>query len=176
MQFDRQAVLWTTAIIVVTGCFLLLVTRPQFERMGRLTALLASERVCRAGNANVEESLAKLRREVNSLAAETADFDRRIPDQEKLGSFLEDLTRLARGRDLIPETVEPGAPVRWSGLVARPVAFKVRGPLAAVCALVGDLERMPRLTRIERFEARLDRDVPGRVSAALDLRLFSRAS
>ena len=117
----------------------------------------------------------RLQHEVDSLTAHIADFDQRIPEQEMLGPFLEALARSAEEHKLRPDAIEPGAPIRCPGVVGLPIVFKVHGPFKDVYALVKDIEHTPRLTQVERFEAKSTDDKPGTVSAELHLRIFSRA-
>ena len=53
---------------------------------------------------------------------------------------------------------------------------RVRGSYPEIHDLMRRVERMDRLTRIDRFEARADEDNPTQVSAKVELSLFFLAS
>ena len=176
MRFDKLTVIWAGAVLAVTSGFLLLVTRPQAGRLCGLTGQIRTKQMEQVLGRHELETIETLEREVDELTARSADFEARIPQQEMLGAFLEDLARCAEARTLRPDSIKPGKPVPSSEVVALPIAFAVRGPFPAVCALIADIERMPRLTQIERFETRIDEEDPGRVWAEVSLRIFFRTS
>jgi Tfp pilus assembly protein PilO len=117
-----------------------------------------------------------LEQEVARLQDTTAAFNDQIPVGENLGTFLQDLGRIAEHRQVRLEQIEPGNAVPSDRVFALPVTFKVHGSFKRVFDLIQDIEKMPRLTLIERLETHADRDVSGEVTAQLKLRVYYRAA
>ena len=174
MRFDRQILMWTGGVVLLSAAFIVTVAMPQLKRMRELKVALSEERADSATNRMELQMMPRLQQEVATLTAQIADFDERIPEQEVLGSFLESLARSAEEHKLRPDAIEPGPPIRSAAVVALPIMFKVHGPFRDVWALVKDIEQMPRLTQIERFKTESTEDKSGIVSAELHIKIFSR--
>jgi Tfp pilus assembly protein PilO len=175
MKLDKESLLWTGLILAGTCGFLALVTRPQAAKLQRASTRLTREKADREASPAMLEAIDRLEGEVKTLSTETASFDAQLPTRDDLGAFLESLARRAEARGLRPQAVEPGKPVRSGGLAALPIGFTVQGSFASVHALIQDIEQMPRLTRVDRFEARMDEEQPESVVAEVDLRIFRRS-
>jgi len=176
MNLDKQTIAWTTGIIVVTIAFLSLVTWPQFDRICQSRERIQATRDNQQQGQETARAIADLQRELTELASETADFDLRVPDRERLDAFLREMARCAQARDVNPDNIEPGAPERAETVVALPIRFNVQGPFDAIHGLIQDIERMDRLACIDELGIETDRDDPGSVSANVALKIFFKAS
>ncbi len=176
MRLDKITIVWTVVVLAVTAGFLSLVTRPQLKRLSELGDQIQAKRTEQALGRQDVKAIEAMQQEADELMASATDFDGRIPKQESLGVFLEDLARLTEAHKLRPETIEPGKPVRSSKVVALPITFRIRGPFPAIHGLIQDIERMPRLTQVERFETETDPETPEIASAEVSLRIFFQAS
>lgn len=173
---DMRSAAWAFALLAATVAFTSWIVRPQVHRMRELASLTESERADLADRSASLEALARAEREVADLRVRTGDFADRIPDHPAMGGFLEDLARVVQKHRLQSEAVQPGDPLPAAETVALPIAVKVRGSFPAVFGLLQDLERMPRLTRVEHFAAKAEPDSPGTVSAEMTVRVFYRAA
>jgi Tfp pilus assembly protein PilO len=173
--WERQRVIWCVAIVLITTCFLALVTRPQMRRIRELHTQLGQDSSGLLTRADTAEAVSQAQSRLARLSEKTARFDDLLPDAPSIGTFLESLARIAQERRLRADFVEPGQPVREGEVTALPIAFKVRGTFPNVHALLQDIERMPRLTRIERLTTAAAEEHAGQVTAALDLKVFFRA-
>jgi len=176
MKSDKTTVIWAGAVVVATAGFLLLVTRPQVGRLRGLADQSRSAQAAQAMSRHDLRAIEELQQEVEELTARAANFDAQIPRHKTAAPFLGDLARFAEARKLRLARIEPGEPVRSAEIVALPIALRVRGPFPVVYGLIQDIERMTRLTRIDRFETEADDENSGSVSASVSLRIFFRAS
>lgn len=167
-----HSVWWTLAVGAAVTAYLLLAALPQAGRMKALSRGVSRQQAELAARAESLDALARANREVGALAERVADFNVRIPEQPLLGSFLEELARVAQDHKLQSDAIQPGEPVRSHEVVALPITLKVRGPFSAVHDLVRDIEQMPRLTRFEQFKVSADTERPGTVKADLSLKVF----
>jgi Tfp pilus assembly protein PilO len=175
MRLDKHTLLWTAGVVAVSAAFFLLVIRRDFQRVDRAMAELTSEAREHRHNVQERSASAVLQKQVNALVAQVANFETRVPQEEMLGSFVEDLARAAQKHQLRADAIEPAASVRSSQVSATPVTVKVRGSFPQVYALLRDLEHMPRLTQVERFKTQMLADKPGIVAAEIRLNVFYRS-
>ncbi len=172
-RWDWRSLLWAAMVLAGAAAFSLLVARPQMARARELATTVHNERADLAARYQSLDILAKSEKEAAALVARTADFDQRIPPEPLLGSFLEDLARVAQKRGLHSDTIQPGDQVRLAEVVALPLAVKLRGSFAGSHGLLQDIEQMPRLTRFDRLRVLTDPGHSG-VTAELNLRVFFR--
>ena len=177
MRFDRTTLMQTAGILAIPSLFFWLLACPQYLRMNELESQTASARQELKDGRNVLRAIAALEEELGDLEDEAAKFQGAIPDRKELGTFFQTLARFAQSHGLAPSQINPGSPVRSSGVGAIPVSFTVRGPFRAVHALIRDIEQMPRLTQFERFEVITgESEGSDSVLARVELRVFFRDS
>jgi len=175
-RWDSRSLVWAAAVLAVSAGYALLIAKPRIARARELNRELQSERA--ELNARVQwlEVIARAEKEAAVLATRTANFEERIPAGPQLGGFLEELARLAKKHDLQSDTIQPGEAVRLAEVNALPIIIKVRGSFAGLHALFQDMERMPRLTRVEQLKAVSDPEHPGMVAAELNVKVFYRTT
>lgn len=172
----KQDLIWTLGLAAVTGGALFGLTRPQYCKARDLRVELASERdSLRASKTNLQE-LPTLQEEVSRLRRRTDAFEQQVPTRDQIGEYLESIATSAQKRGLRPQAVEPGAPVQSKELFGQPIKLKVAGPFREVYGLIKDITHGPRLTQVQKFEAKVVPDRPGEVQAEVQLRVFYRAS
>jgi len=176
MRLDKQTVVWTLGISSVTTVFLLAVTRGQFQRLDDMRTLIKSEQTELVVGRSSPQAIAHLKQEVEQLARHVGDYDATIPPHAELGSFLEELARFAHTRNVVQDMIEPGIPRQTDGIVALPITLRLRGPFASVYGFIQDIERMKRITQVERFASTVNGEALGEVNADLQLQIFYRAS
>lgn len=176
LGFDKPSVVWVGVVAAAAAAFVFFVSRPRMQQLHELKKQIEIEHEEWAADSGAVQSVAEAQRRLQTLQQRTAAFDQHVPDQELLGSFLQELARAAESRELRPDAIEPGKPIRSAEVVALPIAFKVKGSFPAVFALVQDIERMSRLVRFDRLTAKAEPTRPGTVVAEMSVRIFFRAS
>jgi Tfp pilus assembly protein PilO len=175
-HWDSRCLAWAAGVLGASAAFWLLVAWPQMARARDLAETVSSERAELAARYQSLEVLGRAEKEADELAARAADFHRRIPSEPMLGSFLEDLARMAQKHGLQSGAVQPGEPAPSAEVVTLPIAIQVRGSFAGIHGLLQDIERRPRLTRIDQFKATTSEEYPGQVTAELKLRIYYLAT
>jgi len=176
MKLDKHVITWMAGIVLATVAFLSLVTGPQMGRVRTVMARIDSEQRDHQVADETSQRIKQLEQEVDRLQELTFAFNDQIPVGENLGAFLQDLGRFAERRRVRLEEIQPGDPLRSDKVIALPITFNVHGPFKQVFDLIQDVERMPRLTLVERLETSSDAESPGTVTAQLRLRVYFRAS
>ena len=176
MKLDKHVVTWMTGIVLATVAFLSFATVPQMSRIRTVMARINSEEHDHQVADETSRRIEALEHEVARLQERTAAFNDQIPVAENLGLFLQDLGRFAEQRRVQLGEIEPGDPLRSDKVIALPITFNVHGSFKQVFNWIQDVERMPRLTLVERLETRTDDQTPGTVTAQLRLRVYFRTS
>ncbi len=172
----RHDAVWAAGLVAGLAAFFFLVAGPQFGKARGLRESLREERRrVDEGRSDLEE-VPRLQAEVNQLRRQVGQFDQQVPPRDHLGDYLERLAGAAERHGLRPDAIEPGAAVRVNELFAIPIVLRVHGPFKEVYGLLQDIERLPRLTRVERFDAKVAADRPGEVQSEMQLRVFYRSS
>jgi Tfp pilus assembly protein PilO len=165
---------------VTTGVALgLLLTWPRMQRISNTMGEVRDEHAAHVSSGETRRIVEAVQAEVAQLAERVAGFDQQVPVGERLGLFLEELSRSAQQHGLRAEEIQPGRPVASltasSGQVmAMPLSCTLYGPFEGVFGLLKELERMPRLTTVERLEAKMVQGDSRQVTAELTLRLYYR--
>jgi Tfp pilus assembly protein PilO len=176
MTARKHTLIWTGGIVAVTVGFLSLVTGPQIGRIQSAMADIDAEQHDQEVADETSVRIKVLEREVAELQSGTAAFNDQIPVGEHLGTFLQDLGQFAEQRQVRLEEIEPGSALQSDKLIALPITLSVHGPIKQVFGWIQDVERMPRLTLVERIETIADQKMPGQVTAQLRMRVYYRAS
>ncbi len=174
LSWDTRSLVWSAAILAGSAGFFVLVARPQAARARELRQTVENERASMAARYQSLQAISALEKQVADISARTADFEQRLPDQNRLGNFLEDLARVAQKHNLYSDAIQPGEAVRMADAYALPITVKVRGSFSGVHGLLRDIEQMPRLTRIDQFSSIADEEHPGQVTVEMILKVFYR--
>lgn len=175
MRLDKNMMAWTAGVVVISAVYLGLVTRSQMQRLSVAVAEVREEQAAAAGSGQIHDETRILQAQVDELAARLSRVGAQVPDDEQLGTLLEALSRHAQRLGLRADQVQPGKPIRSKRVVALPLSFTLHGPFQAMFELLKDIERLDRLTLIERFEARMTPESAGDVTAEVNLKVYYKA-
>ena len=93
---------------------------------------------------------------LQELLARVDDVNRRIPDEPREGEFLADLSRLAQRHGFAIEDFRRGATQSTDTHSVVSVTVTGRAPHAALCSLIEQVARMPRLVELRSLEVEQD--------------------
>lgn len=143
----------TAAVAVAAVVFLYL---PQERKLDALRSNIASLETQLEHDAQVSAVVPDLVRQVEQMKARYQNFDRRLPQKKELGGFLREISSEVGDRELTDQVIEPGDPQREDLFHTLPIIMKFRGGYPALTGFLSQVEKMERLTRVERLRARYD--------------------
>jgi Tfp pilus assembly protein PilO len=173
---DRTTLAWTGGIAVMTVLFLLIVTRSQLKRRESIASELQARLHAQMVQEQNKQAIAALERRLTSLENQARTAAARVPDEPAISGFVEELARITSDRMLRTDRIEPAEPWQEGNLWVQPITFRVRGGFLGIHGLIKDIDHLPRLTQVARFETTVDEDSPQEVVALVSLRIFHRAS
>jgi Tfp pilus assembly protein PilO len=106
------------------------------------------------------QGAAAMRETSEELERKLAAFKQAIPDDQRIGGFLEALDQIARDAGLTGKNVRPTELIIGPEVSCLPIQVEVSGTFAAIHDFLRQVEALPRLARVQRVELS-DSDDPG---------------
>ncbi len=124
---------------------------PQSQELDRLHGQIASRRLGLDADARKATGVSDLFRQVQEMKVRYKDFDRRLPKQKELGSFLHEISTEMSDEKLANQLIEPGKPAREDLFHALPIIMKFNGSFLSLTSFLERIDRMERLTRVQKL-------------------------
>jgi type IV pilus assembly protein PilO len=158
--------------ILMIGWFSLMVYRPQIRRLAELQTAWETEHLSLKSNQTEAQRLPAVAREVESLRQKLDRFDKRLPKQEELGSFMKDVTNYQQQVNLKKMTWGRGEPRHTELFAELPLTLNFEGDYLSVMNFLRQTEDMPRLTRVRSMMLKSKDDRPGYVDVQLSMNIY----
>jgi len=110
------------------------------------------------------EQLPSLIEEFEKLQSKVSNYERQIPADRELGTFLHKIADLMNSHNLKGQFVEPGEEVEGEELNYIPVNMKCRGRLKQIFEFYKSLQSLERLVRIEEVKLLNENNFSGEVN------------
>jgi len=110
------------------------------------------------------EQLPSLREEFEKLQSEVSNYERQIPADRELGTFLHKIADLMNSHNLKGQFIEPGEEVEGEELNYIPVNMKCRGKLKQIFEFYKSLQSLERLVRIEEVKLLNENNFSGEIN------------
>lgn len=139
------------AMVAVVAVATLFVYMPQSRKVNKLKQQTVEKRLA------VEESLVKasavpqMARQVQEMKSRYRNFDRRLPKQKELGSFLSEISGNLNKEKLTTELMQPGKPSSDELFFTLPIIMKFKGSFLSMASFLKRIDQMERLTRVQRL-------------------------
>ena len=110
------------------------------------------------------EQLPALREDFEKLQSAVSNYERQIPADRELGTFLHKIADLMNSHNLKGQFIEPGEEVKGEELNYIPVNMKCRGKLKQIFEFYKSLQSLERLVRIEEVKLLNENNFSGELS------------
>lgn len=138
------------AVGMVSATYLA-VYAPQGRSLDELSAQIVTKQASLDMEAQKVSVLPEMIRQVESLKIRYSDFDRRMPKGRELHEFLRQINSKLPSTELANLSIEPGNPSREDYFNTLPIIMKFRANYLSLAEFLSHLERMERLTRVQRL-------------------------
>ena len=173
----RKQQMWVYVIAGLFVCdFVLCGYLPSRQRLAALEQMRARQRqtIERAGAQSGE--LVKLEWRVRTMEAAVKDYDRRVPAERTLGTFLQQVAGIMTDCQLGEQVVLPGKEWKTDRLSCVPIHVACRGTLASVFDFLTKLQSLDRLVRLEKVTLENDADLTGRIGVQVEAVIFEQSA
>jgi len=168
---DNLIVVGVLLAIVVAGA--VLVYLPQRKQLRDLRTRTARQKIHLVENAGRASSVPSLLRHVQVMKKHYRNFDRRLPAQQELGGFLREISgNLSEEQSLSNQLIEPGNPTRSKLFHTLPIILRFQGSYLSLASFLKRLERMERLTQIEKLSITSCSPAPAGTTQGVDIELL----
>lgn len=148
---------------------------PAKRQLDGLRQVLAQEQHNQQLAQYYRRQLSPLRQRLSDLDQQLLAYSRLIPKDPQIGTFIQDLCELMRGR-LSNYTLVPSGPQQADGIWSTQVQVGCEGTLPDIYAFLKDLRSAERLVRITGLRICNDRSITGRLKAEMELEVFNRGT
>lgn len=142
---------------------------PQHRRLAAADTAMAETKAQLADDALLHERARALAEQIEEMRGLFRGPERRLATQDELPDVLRELANSCDAAALETQAFEPSVPVRASTYYRLPVTVRASGSFAALSDFIGRMERMERMTSIERLQVRPT--TPDGAELSVDLRV-----
>jgi Tfp pilus assembly protein PilO len=161
-------------VLLLVGCAIYLMgIRPATVRLGELQAKFALEKSELQGNQARARDLPKVELEIEHLRQRVERFDKKLPKQQDLAQFIDDLTEISQQSSLQKLAWKPDLkPRRTDQFSELPIQLTFQGDFAGVFDFLRRTEDMQRLTRVRKLELRSLEGSTGQVDVQVTMNIY----
>jgi len=152
----RESLLILAALALAVGGGMMLVYRPQGQRMEELKQRIATQKAMLLSDAHKAAVVPDVLRQIAEMREDYKDIDRKVPERTELGGFLREISANLAEENLSNQLIEPGNPTAEELFHTLPIIMKFRGPYLSLASLLKRIDGMQRLARIQ--DLRVERD------------------
>ena len=159
------------AVMVIV--FWMFLYRPGSQRLSDLQMQIDSKRRDVHSNRSQVQVLPDVMLKVTEMQAQLDRFDKKLPRQPDLSSFINDVTVASHQASLRNVAVNPGVPARYEGYAEWPIALRFEGDFNSAFAFLRRAEEMQRLTRVKALKVqKASNGKPGQVQVELSMNIY----
>jgi type IV pilus assembly protein PilO len=167
-----QYILGVSMAIMLIG-FWMFLYRPGSQRLSDLQMQIDSKRRDVHSNRSQVQVLPDVMLKVTEMQAQLDRFDKKLPRQPDLSSFINDVTAASHQASLRNVAVNPGVPARHEGYAEWPIALRFEGDFNSAFAFLRRAEEMQRLTRVKTLKIqKASSGKPGQVQVELSMNIY----
>jgi Tfp pilus assembly protein PilO len=178
----KNRLLWCTraqwgllaTLLIVGGGIYLLGIRPASTRLDQLRTRYAVAQDQFQQDQDRAKTLPNVELEIQQLRKRVERFDKTLPKQQELASFINDVTRISQQASLKKLAWNLDAkPHRSDRLTELPIRFSFAGDFqSGIVEFLRATEDLPRLTRVRKLDLKSSDARDGQVTAELTMDLY----
>jgi Tfp pilus assembly protein PilO len=168
------------AVYVIAGLFVcdfvLCGYLPAHQRLLSLQRTHAQQKQTILMAAGQGTELPGLERRLRDMETAVAGFDRRVPAERALGSFLLQIAGIMTDCHLADQAIVPGNEWQTESLKCIPIHVACRGTLTDIFGFFQKVQSLDRLVRVEKVALENDSDLTGQVSVQMEAVIFEQSA
>ena len=169
----RDSLIIVGVLLAVIAGASVAVYLPQRKTLNGLRGRIARQKIHLMENAGKASAVPSLLRHVQTMKRRYRNFNRRLPEQQELGGFLREIsTNLSEEEALANQLIEPGSPTRSPLFHRLPIILRFQGSYLSLASFLRRLERMERLTQVEKLSITTRSPAPAGVTQGVDIEVL----
>jgi len=147
---DNLIVLGILAVVVLT--YSLVVYRAQSKSLDAAQVEMAERQRQLEANTRQATRVPPMIRQIEKMKQRfNQDWHRRLPQRQELAGFLREISSNLAQENLSNQMIQPGNPGRGRLYNRLPITMNFEGDFLALAGFLGRVDKMTRLTRIEKL-------------------------
>ncbi len=173
----RRQQMWVYILTGLFVCdFVLCGYLPSQQRLRMLQQAQAEQRQVIEMAAAQSVELGGLERRLRDMEKKIEGFDRRVPVDRTLGTFLQQIAGLMKDCDLVEQVVLPGKERKTEELNCTPIHVACHGTLTSLFRFFTKLQALGRLVRVEKVALENDTDLTGQLGVQIEAVIFEQSA
>jgi type IV pilus assembly protein PilO len=163
----------TGLILVVFLVFFFFGYFPQTGHLGALTHAIEQKQRRLGANQALVQALPAAALELDRLRVHLEHFDKKIPSQMNLFSYIKELTQIGEQYSLQKWSYQPGLARKTDFFTELPIQLNLEGDFMSVFAFLRQTEEMPRLGRVRSITVKSLDLKQGQVGVQMIINIYS---
>ncbi len=166
----REIIFLTLMAALLAVAFLFF--RKTDEKRGKLLTEIRTEQAAITNLKTATAGIADLGKKLDELQQAITFFESKLPQEKEMDKILKEVWQMAEANSLQTKTIRTLKSEKTASFSEQPIQLSLAGDFTGFYSFLLQLEKLPRLTRINemRLEKISDRD--GEMSAQLTLSIF----
>lgn len=171
---QKQMIIIAAGAAILAGFFIFRYL-PLQSKLSRLEQKQAEQSLIIKKAQLKSKELSRLKDKKEQLESLVGDFNRKVPSEKKLGSFLQRITGLMDAHNLKGQVIEPGNQKVENDLNCILINMKCRGGLEEIYDFFASLQRLDRAIRIQQVRLKNNDGYSGNVNMSTEAVVYSTA-
>jgi Tfp pilus assembly protein PilO len=176
MGCEKQQLGIFAAVIVMIAVFALLQYQPLRSRALAVEQIKAIQLSAGTKTETQIKNLPTLKSQLKEMQAKVGDYNAKVPDERRLGVFLQEIADVMNKHNLSEQMVQPDSEMQAGNISCIPVRMQCSGSLQQIFEFLKSLQTVERLVRIEQVQLKNDQNMNGIVTMAAKGNIYYRTS
>ena len=172
MKFGIRELLFLGLLAALPVGGWLWIFKPAKENFQKQQELIAAKEAKLVRLNKATASIDDLSAEVDRLAEAVSFFESKLPGQHEIHKILEQVTKIADAQRLETHLFKTLKPKPFAGYSEQPIQMDVYGDFDAYYQFLLEVEKLPRITKIQKMSLEKDPKQEGVMSAKFTLSIF----
>lgn len=172
MRSRFRVIAFLIAMFALLGCSYAFVRVSETSRRQALEADMLAKRQAIAEFRESAAGVEAVELQMDGVRKSIAEFQRRLPSQDQVNEIVSSLSRLAAANSLAMQSIKTLEPVRLANIGEQSVELTLEGDFNGVYALLLQIEKLPRLTRVSKLKIEKADEHDPAVRATMTLGIF----
>ena len=172
MKFGFRELLLIVLLLAIPVGAYIWVFKPADQNMKKQQAAIQNKKQKLENLQNAMSGIKDLDSEVQKLAQAVNFFEGKLPRRHEIHKILEQVTKIADNHQLDTHLFKTLKVKPFASYCEQPIEMEVYGDFDAYYQFLLDVEKLPRITKINKLEIEKDLDNEGAMKAAFTLSIF----
>ncbi len=174
MVLERKQIIILIVAAAGFGAFVLFRYIPVRKQLNEVNVIRQEQNQVIAKGLSDKEQLILFEEELQKLRDKLENYEKNVPTQKDLGSFLKEIAALMENNNLKDQAIQPLEEVKADTLTCIPVNMEGRGSLSEIYEFYKNLQELDRKIRIKQVKLENSNDFDGDIKMKTEIVIYYR--